>query len=618
MYSEGILYGNFLRGNISRDILDILDRYNFTVKEGEVAIDPEILGDVIENSMGKNDRKSKGVYYTPREIVCYMCQQSLVNYLDTAIGSVIARRDIEDFICRGEFRVIGKHAQSVDEKLSAIKICDPAIGSGAFAVGMMQEIVKARNVLTAYIADKAGRSIYDLKRHYIQESLYGVDSDADAIEITKLRLWLCLMVDGQVIEPLANLDYKVRQGNSLIGDLDVFRDSGGFDVVITNPPYISTRESKKKGISDEEKRYFRKYYKLVEYQINLYHLFIERGANLLKANGCLCYIVPNNWLTVGKNKKLREFVLGQSDITIINFNIRVFKAAVVNSAIIIFRKSANNRHIDLYEYTDGTKFIKRVGCDFLLSQRDSIINIEAFKSDGVLELVGKIESRSVPLSSVASVKTGLVAYQTGKGNPPQTDAMKKNRVYHVTQKVDETYLKYLRGRDVCRYRIGWSGEYLRYGDNLASPRKDFHLYSGNRILVRQIPARPPYCIHACLIKETALNDCNSMNIINIQESPECVLGILNSRLTSFWFVYRFGKLQQRILPQFKVGELSQFPLPKNRAGRSNEIAEIANRILSLRGSEVDTSGMEAEIDQLVYGLYDLTADEIKIIEGRAR
>ncbi|MBU1488100.1 class I SAM-dependent DNA methyltransferase, partial [bacterium] len=267
-----------IRNNLFAKILDTFDLYNFTVREDEplekeVAVDPEMLGKVFENLLPENLRKGQGAYYTPREIVHYMCQESLINYLDTAVNHrevamveskpvqmklfgkpepeqlalrttgycpLIPRKDIEDFIRKGEFAIehdtakeegtksykyrvpesIRKNARTLDEKLADIKICDPAIGSGAFPVGMMHEIIKARDVLTTYLSDKS-RSIYDFKRHCIQESLYGVDIDPGAIEIAKLRLWLSLVVDEeeyQTIKPLPNLDYKIMQGNSLIED----------------------------------------------------------------------------------------------------------------------------------------------------------------------------------------------------------------------------------------------------------------------------------------------------------------------------------------------------------------------------------------------------------------
>ncbi len=99
---------------------------------------------------------------------------------------------------------------------------------------------------------------------------------------------------------------------------------------------------------------------------------------------------------------------------------------------------------------------------------------------------------------MATIKSGLKAYEIGKGKPPQSKEMKSNRVYHSKIKIDDAYIKYLDGKDVCRYYLGWSGEFLKYGSNLSAPRTNFDLFSSSRILVRQIPSKPPYCINAAL------------------------------------------------------------------------------------------------------------------------
>ncbi|PIZ74519.1 hypothetical protein COY07_00510 [Candidatus Peregrinibacteria bacterium CG_4_10_14_0_2_um_filter_43_11] len=242
-------------GDVGDGILDIFDRYNFTVKEDEplekeVAVDPEMLGKVFENLLEVKDRKSKGTYYTPREIVHYMCEQSLANYLATELYGNVSKEDLEKLIKQGESvgeneaRVankghetdtyhyklpesIRKNAKAIDIALANIKVCDPAIGSGAFPVGMMHEIVKARLSLNPYICEGqimcSGRSPYDFKFECIQNSLYGVDIDPGAVEIAKLRLWLSLVVDEddiKQIKPLPNLDYKIMQGNSLLEEFE--------------------------------------------------------------------------------------------------------------------------------------------------------------------------------------------------------------------------------------------------------------------------------------------------------------------------------------------------------------------------------------------------------------
>lgn len=209
-------------------ILDVFDLYNFTVYEDdpvdrEVSVDPEMLGKVFENLLPENIRKGQGAYYTPREIVHYMCQESLINHLvtETGVGGKDIRKLItskEHLFTNGEGLVFSPaEAEKLDNALANIKVCDPACGSGAFLVGMLHEIVMARRVLNPK------KHEYHLKKEAIQNSIYGVDIDPGAVEIAKLRLWLSLVVDYELedIEPLPNLDYKIMCGNSLLEELIV-------------------------------------------------------------------------------------------------------------------------------------------------------------------------------------------------------------------------------------------------------------------------------------------------------------------------------------------------------------------------------------------------------------
>jgi type I restriction-modification system DNA methylase subunit len=240
--------------DIGTGILDVFDRYNFTINEAEpleteVAVDPEMLGKVFENLLPENMRHISGTYYTPRVIVHFMCQQVLLNYLVSHVPGIprdsvviflrLAER-FADFEARetknhADKRLptpISENAALLDELLARITVCDPAIGSGAFPVGMMHEIVRARMALTpvldksrtAVVIDNiSDRSPYSLKRHAIQQSLYGVDEDPGAVEIAKLRLWLSMVVDEDEIseiQPLPNLDYKIMQGNSLLQEFE--------------------------------------------------------------------------------------------------------------------------------------------------------------------------------------------------------------------------------------------------------------------------------------------------------------------------------------------------------------------------------------------------------------
>lgn len=252
--------------NIFKEIFDTFDLYNFTVKEDEplekeVAIDPEMLGKVFENLLPENIRKGNGAFYTPREIVHYMCQESLINYLYNKLNikecssevteEIVPKNDIEFLIKTGAStyknisrkinvelpETIKDNAQLIDNALADIKVCDPAIGSGAFPVGMMNEIVRARAALNDFIG-QSDRSMYQLKRNAIENSIYGVDIDAGAVDIAKLRFWLSLVVDEEDIKnikPLPNLDYKIMQGNSLITSYEGIDFDEIMDVYKSNP-----------------------------------------------------------------------------------------------------------------------------------------------------------------------------------------------------------------------------------------------------------------------------------------------------------------------------------------------------------------------------------------------
>lgn len=701
-------------GDVGTGILDVFDRYNFTVNEAEplekeVAIDPEMLGKVFENLIEENRRKGLGAFYTPREIVHYMCQESLINYLDNGLNRpvkpragkaiVVPRKDVEDWIrqsdqfahyaaaiaagTKGDHypkppESIRNFAAEIDILLRDITVCDPAIGSGAFPVGMMTEIVRARVALTPYFNDATERTPYYFKRHAIQCCLYGADIDVGAVEIAKLRLWLSLVVDEedvQQIKPLPNLDYKIVVGNSLMGveknlfnneqfkrlealkpkffdesnrakkaeykrqiekliheltngreafDFEiyfseVFHANGGFDVLIANPPYLFARNSAEKGMTPEAKRYYYENYKLAEYQVNLYPLFIEKADRLLASHGTLTFITPNNWLTINTNKTLRGFVLARSSVLIVNFYARVFESADVDSAILIYEKGEHNPHVRLLEYTDTFHELKSAPASFFVSQRESVINVEMFKGSGAeADVITRIESCSIPLKSIADIKSGLKAYEVGKGTPGQSKEMTKDRIYHARVKRGAGWLQYLQGRDVCRYALAWSGEYLHYGDHLAAPRKDFRLFSTKRILVRQIPNKPPYCIHACYAEETLLNDLNSLNIIGIRANPLAILAILNSRLISFWFALKFGKLQRGLFPQFKANELADFPIPKKLSSFEARLAALAEKATKarLKSPTADIAEIDREIDLLVCRAFEVDPDDMRLIEAK--
>lgn len=202
------------------ELLGFFGEYNFTIDENdpedhEVGIDPEMLGHIFENLL--EDNKDKGTFYTPKPIVSYMARQSLLHYLQTHLGEhpelkqLLDRKEIPD---QSKDSFVVQNAKRIAELLQNAKICDPAIGSGAFPIGLLQEILWTRLALNLELNEPAERA--RLKREIIQNSIHGVDIDPGAIEIARLRFWLALVVDEDEPRPIPNLDYKIHRADSLI------------------------------------------------------------------------------------------------------------------------------------------------------------------------------------------------------------------------------------------------------------------------------------------------------------------------------------------------------------------------------------------------------------------
>ena len=195
-------------------LLTMLSQYNFTIDENdpndaEVGVDPEMLGRIFENLL--EDNKDKGAFYTPKEIVQYMCRESLIAYLQTDQKEE-DKECIRQFVTTHDAALLGDLKEDIDQKLIDVKICDPSIGSGAFPMGLLRELFFCRSAIEPNIVENAA----NIKRHIIQNNIYGVDIERGAVDIARLRFWLSLIVDEKSPEALPNLDFKIMQGNSLL------------------------------------------------------------------------------------------------------------------------------------------------------------------------------------------------------------------------------------------------------------------------------------------------------------------------------------------------------------------------------------------------------------------
>ena len=643
-------------------------------------------------------RKAGGVYYTPRYIVDYIVEQTAgklldeiaaeketenakafalrtekLRLLDPACGSGSFLIRAFERVCEHWLRWLTGHLPAKAERPTGVdwgKFSQAPVGTkpDAPAKDARSEWLKRHRKL-CWLDESTGdlHLTIHLKRLILTHNIYGVDLDAAAVEVTQLSLYLKmlehenrttlqrqreLLADEADIALLPPLQDNIKCGNSLIAsDFSMMPEdlvrvhafdwpvqfapimkAAGFDAIIGNPPYIFTRNE---GIAEEEKEYFYREYKHQSIQLNTFGVFVEKSHSLLKTDGLLGFITPNNWLTIDTFMPLRAFILRETGkLKITNILDRVFEAADVDTCIVVFHKGKPDS-LTVAEMSKEREVFTRSLEPSIISPPSFIIQIGLLKDAKSQILLTKIEKSSEPLSAVATVSTGLKAYQTGKGKPKQTDKQKDGRVFHATTKRDSSYAKYLDGVDVCRYSLGWSGEWLSYGDWLAEPRRSVP-FDGDRILVRQIPSSPPYLVHGVFTSGKFYNDINSMIIFAPSQdaSLKFLLGVINSRLVSFWFEKKFDKLQRKIFPQFKVKELADFPIPKidfkkpADKARHDKLVMLVDKMLGLmpklRAATAESekavlqnavTATDQQIDQLVYELYNLTPEEIALVEG---
>ena len=214
-----------LPASLFEQLFEFMASYNFTIDENDpddadIGIDPEMLGKIFESLL--EDNKAKGAFYTPKEIVRYMCKESLIAYLETKVSDNASemldiKQSIRTFVEHHELpEGLEPYREVLDTALRDVKICDPAIGSGAFPMGLLNELWRCREAIENVPdeLDLAYRA--ELKKEIIENNIYGVDIERGAIDIARLRFWLSIVVDAEKPEPLPNFDYKFMQGNSLI------------------------------------------------------------------------------------------------------------------------------------------------------------------------------------------------------------------------------------------------------------------------------------------------------------------------------------------------------------------------------------------------------------------
>jgi predicted RNA methylase len=625
-----------------------------------------------------------------------MCQESLINYLDTALNKdkeIVPRKDIETFIHLGDQishyeaveaeypikmpKSIINHAKLIDDKLADITICDHAVGSGAFPVGMMTEIVRARSALTPYFNDVHDRTAYHFKRHAIQNCLYGVDIDPGAVEIAKLRLWLSLVVDEEdvkQIKPLPNLDFKIVTGNSLIGfpfksqrlgeieklkarffeepdhdrkaslkqeiDLklaecfasskrslgyevnfdfgiyfsEVLHARGGFDAVIANPPYIDSETMTKE--SPELRQLIQASYSLTKGNWDIYIAFYEKGFSVLGRQGVISFITPDKWISKPFGDQLRSKTTDKI-FSILKAGRSVFESATVDAIVTIFLNRPQPL-LRVFDYTGTRISLKRT------ISKDALTPPYAYDwlFSNFVELLAKVTTHSGKLSDYGLCENACAT----------SDAYKLKEFVEEEPKnaSDSDYLRIINTGTIGKFVSKWGRREMVYlGDRYSRPvvhkkrfLAAFRNSYGQKATKRKLIVKGLNLLDACLDSQGTTIPGKTTLLITAGsvETLKLLAAILNSSVPFFYLKEKYPASSYNQGTTFTKEMINELPIPKIEPHDRTRLISQVDRILAAkqRDAEADVSALEREIDDLLYALYGLTSEEIKLVEDATK
>ena len=652
-------------------------------------IPSDILGQVYERFLGKvirltaghsakveekpEVRKAGGVYYTPTYIVEYIVKNTVGKLVENKSPKDVASLKIVDPACGSGTFLLGAYQFLLDwhlkwyinnepEKWASGK--SPAIYKPVayYKQAEVKEDADGRRVIREGVAEVKGewKLTVAQKREILTNNIYGVDIDAQAVEVTKLSLLLKVLENGSgqlglgMERILPDLGNNIQCGNSLIS-YDYFEGRllhdederrrinpfnwksdfkeiflyGGFDAVIGNPPYRIVTEANL--LSYFDRRYYHQ-----DYQKDLYMLFLERYEKILKSEGLLGVIVSNTWLQSVTLQSIRKYMTScYKWLNVLYLPEKVFKA-VVDTHVLIFQKSDSgiqeddsvivdimkNGQARQYHVLNG-KFIPKQG---------EPINVVA--NPAAQSLFRKTTLSAKQLGDLFSVFNGVKPFEIGKGNPPQTAKIAQEQPFVVEGKAPAKKWKpLLRGGLIHRYANNWDNNYwILYGEWLAAPRDPAIFDAPKKIMVRQTGDS----IIATVI-ESGFVARNNMHIILSKTSDyalEYLLGLMNSKLMDF--AYRFINPEKgEALAEVKKKHVEQLPIRaidfSNPAEKSqhDKMVSLVEQMMEIhkqlakaktpqekKGLERQIHDTDSSIDSLVYELYGLNEEEIKIVEGR--
>lgn len=648
-----------------KPLKDILKTLYYPDSPYEFSVLPaDILGQVYEQFLGKVIRltgdhravvedkpevkKAGGVFYTPTYIVDYIVKNTVGKLLD------------------------GKTPKTAEK----LRILDPACGSGSFLLGAYQYLLdwhlkwytendpekhaKAKKPILYKGQGNEWHLTTAERKRILLNNIYGVDIDTQAVEVTKLSLLLKVLEDetDETINrqrmlfherALPDLGGNIKCGNSLIGPdfyegkqmtlldseeaqrVNVFDwqaefpeifKSGGFDAVIGNPPYGAT-------LSRNDQDYLRINYQPAQRFPDSYCYFIVKGTQLLKNEGLMSFIVPNTFCDIESCSDFRKWFLTSIFIKSIWQTGWAFKSAIVDTIVFILQNAKHSLDANVKILVDGRQYIRKIS-EFL---GDELFKIDYRNSIEDKNILYKT-THHPSLASLAIVKAGVKLYEKGKGNPPQSEKTLIERPYtRVGENIDGWKLLY-RGENVKRYSFEQSREYVNYGPWLAAPRSE-DLFVSPKILMRRTSDKLFSCID--INSSVCVNSCHVIKFRNENQklSYHYVLGLLNSRLIQKIFEIHNPQMVGKVFAEVKVIYVERLPIRTidfnipDEKKMHDQMVQLVEQMLALnkqlpeaktaheqtlRQRQIDAT--DKQIDKLVYELYGLTPEEIKIVEGQ--
>ena len=447
-------------------------------------------------------------------------------------------------------------------------------------------------------------------------------------------------------EPATNQDFKrqfikiaelTKQTNELIDKYTLkepespYGALGGFDVVIGNPPYGAL-------FSNPESAYFKIRYNTSVWRCESYLLFIEQALKLLKKDGALGYIVPDTLLNLGFTQPARELLLRNSKLQeIVGLPSNVFSGATVDTIILLTEKAryesqynTSNIIVKTFGKKQPITSIKEPQKEFYVEAKDwfsqNVFNIQTDSTEN--DLLDKIGNGKKAVSEFAEMFSGVKSYEVGKGNPVQTNKIRDEKPFTSKTKIDNNWLPLYDGKHIGRYELLWKeNNWIKYGEWLAAPRSPKN-FEGEKILIRKITGKT---LISTYVSETSY--CNTLLfVLKLKEktySYKSILAILNSSLIGWYFRMKFQISDEDTFPQIMIRDILQFPLPVIDSKNDGELNKLVDQLLKLNAEKLITKLQtkvtqiegkidycETRINEIVYHLYELSEEEINIVEAK--